>query len=164
VRRSAIVDTQVVYCGDNLDQLKRLPDACVDLIYIDPPFNSNRSYEVFWEEKRERRSFDDRHESTQAYVDFIRPRAVELARVLKPTGTFYFHCDRHASHYIKVLLDQILGENNCVNEIVWKRQSSHNDAKQVRAILDGYTTRSSCTRKVPIISFDISTVHMIQSM
>src|SRR5665811_1974560 len=45
---SALVDTRVIYCGDNLEQLAKLPDACVDLIYIDPPFNSNRNYEVFW--------------------------------------------------------------------------------------------------------------------
>ena len=52
-RSSALVDTRVIYCGDNLEQLKKLPDACVDLIYIDPPFNSNRNYEVFWGETRE---------------------------------------------------------------------------------------------------------------
>jgi len=46
-RPSPLVDTRVVYCGDNLQQLKKLPDACIDLIYIDPPFNSNRNYEVF---------------------------------------------------------------------------------------------------------------------
>ena len=45
---SALVDTRVIYCGDCLEQLQTLPDACVDLIYIDPPFNSNRNYEVFW--------------------------------------------------------------------------------------------------------------------
>lgn len=125
-----MVDTQVIYCGDNIDQLPRLPEACVDLVYIDPPFNSNRTYEVFWDEKRERRSFEDRHESTKAYIDFMRPRCTELARILKPTGAFYYHCDWHASHYVKVMLDQILGESNLVNEIIWKRQSSHNDAKQ----------------------------------
>ena len=62
----ALVDTRVIYCGDNLDQLKKLPDACVDLIYIDPPFNSNRNYEIFWPETSEKRRFDDRHESTAA--------------------------------------------------------------------------------------------------
>ena len=56
---------------------QNLPDACVDLIYIDPPFNSNRNYEVFWGETREKRSFEDRHASTQAYIDFMRPRCVE---------------------------------------------------------------------------------------
>jgi 16S rRNA G966 N2-methylase RsmD len=56
-RPSALVDTRVIYCGDNLEQLKKLPDACVDLIYIDPPFNSNRNYEVFWGETKEKRAF-----------------------------------------------------------------------------------------------------------
>ena len=58
---SAVVDTRVVYCGDNLEQLRKLPDGCVDLIYIDPPFNSNRNYEVFWGETKEKRAFEDRH-------------------------------------------------------------------------------------------------------
>jgi DNA modification methylase len=68
-RPSAFVDTPVVYCGDNLEQRGKLPDACVDLIYIDPPFNSNRNYEVFWGETKEMRAFEDRHESTQAYIE-----------------------------------------------------------------------------------------------
>ncbi len=71
---SALVDTRVVYCGDNLDQLGKLPDGCVDLVYIDPPFNSNRNYEVFWGETKEKRAFDDRHASTQAYIEFMRGR------------------------------------------------------------------------------------------
>ena len=71
-RPSALVDTRVVYCGDNLEQLKKLPDACVDLVYIDPPFNSNRNYEVFWGETKEKRSFEDRHENTRTYIDYMR--------------------------------------------------------------------------------------------
>src|SRR5450759_1931725 len=129
-KASALVDTRVIYCGDNLDQLRKLPEACVDLIYIDPPFNSNHNYEVFWGETKEKRSFEERHASTQAYIDYMRPRCVELHRVLKKTGSFYYHCDWHASHYVKVMLDQIFGENNFVNEIIWKRQSAHSDAKQ----------------------------------
>ena len=130
---SALLDTRVIYCGDNLDQLKKLPPQCVDLIYIDPPFNSNRNYEVFWGETKEKRAFEDRHESTRAYIDYMRPRCVELARVLKPTGSFYYHCDWHASHYVKVMLDQIFGENNFQNEIVWKRSSAHSDSKRYGA-------------------------------
>lgn len=129
-RPSSLVDTRVVYCGDNLEQLKKLPDACVDLIYIDPPFNSNRNYEVFWGETKEKRAFEDRHASTQAYIDYMRPRCVELARVLKPTGSLYYHCDWHACHYVKVMLDQILGENSFVNEIVWKRSDAKSDVGQ----------------------------------
>lgn len=129
-RPSSLVDTRIVYCGDCLEKLRALPDGCVDLIYIDPPFNSNRNYEVFWGERQEKRSFDDRHASTQAYIDFMRPRCEELARVLKHTGSFYYHCDWHASHYVKVMLDQIFGENSFQNEIVWRRTSSHNDARR----------------------------------
>ncbi|MDO8630169.1 MAG: hypothetical protein Q7R41_06720 [Phycisphaerales bacterium] len=55
-RPSSLVDTRIIYCGDNLDQLRKLPDGCVDLIYIDPPFNSNRNYEVFWGETKQIRS------------------------------------------------------------------------------------------------------------
>jgi tRNA1(Val) A37 N6-methylase TrmN6 len=105
LRSSTLLDTRVVYCGDNLEQLAKLPDACVDLIYIDPPFNSNRNYEIFWPETSEKRRFDDRHESTKAYIDYMRPRCEQLARVLKKTGSFYYHCDWHASHYVKVMLN-----------------------------------------------------------
>lgn len=129
-RPSSLVDTRVIYCGDCLDQLRRLPDACVDLIYIDPPFNSNRNYEVFWGETKEKRAFEDRHASTQAYIDYMRPRCVELARVLKKTGSFYYHCDWHAGHYVKVMLDQIFGANCFQNMIVWKRSHAHSDTKQ----------------------------------
>jgi DNA modification methylase len=126
-RRSDLVDTSIIYCGDCLDQLRKLPDGSVDLIYIDPPFNSNRNYEVFWGETKEKRAFEDRHASTQAYIDFMRPRCIELARVLKTKGTFYYHCDWHASHYIKVMLDQIFGDNQFQNEIVWRRTTAHAD-------------------------------------
>jgi DNA modification methylase len=126
---SSLVDTRAIYCGDNLEQLQKLPTACVDLIYIDPPFNSNRNYEVFWGETKEKRSFEDRHESTKAYIDYMRPRCVELARVLKKTGSFYYHCDDHASHYVKVMLDEIFGETNFLHEVIWKRTGARGDAK-----------------------------------
>lgn len=135
-RPSALVDTRVIYCGDNLEQLAKLPDKCVDLIYIDPPFNSNRNYEVFWGETKEKRSFEDRHASTQAYIDYMRPRCQQLSRVLKPTGSFYYHCDWHASHYVKVMLDQLFGENNFLNEIIWKRTHAHGSADRFAAIHD----------------------------
>ena len=55
-RPSALIDTRVIYCGDCLDQLRKLPEQCIDLIYIDPPFNSNRNYEVFWGETKQKRN------------------------------------------------------------------------------------------------------------
>ena len=85
-RPSSLVDTRVIYCGDNLEQLAKLPDACVDLIYLDPPFlikDSNRNYEVCWGETKKKRAFEDRHESPRAYIDYMRPRCQQLHRVLK---------------------------------------------------------------------------------
>jgi len=131
------MDTNVIYCGDNLEVLsKYLPDESVDLIYIDPPFNSSRKYEVFWGEAVERRSFDDRFGDAMAYLDWMRPRLRELYRVLKPTGSFYYQCDWHASHYVKVELDRIFGFNNFQNEIVWYRSYAHNDPKRYGASHD----------------------------
>ena len=147
-RPSSLLDTRVVYCGDNLEQLAKLPDACIDLIYIDPPFNSNRNYEVFWGETKEKRAFEDRHASTQAYIDYMRPRCAELARVLKKTGSFYYHCDWHASHYVKVMLDQIFGENNFRNEIVWRRTQGRKSERQWPRVHDSiffYTGKSDWT-------------------
>lgn len=65
-----------------------------------------------------------------AYLVEMATRLVELHRVLKPTGSLYLHCDPTASHYLKLLLDSIFGARNFVNEIIWKRQTSHNDAAQ----------------------------------
>lgn len=115
-----MIQTNIIYCGDCLYKLKELPDECIDLIYIDPPFNSNRNYEIFWGDRQEKRSFEDRFGSAEAYVKYMRPRMVQLYRVLKTTGSFYYHCDWHASHYVKVwILDQIFGFNNFQNEIIW---------------------------------------------
>ena len=66
----------------------------------------------------------------------MRPRCVELHRVLKKTGSFYYHCDWHASHYVKVMLDQIFGENMFLNEIVWKRTQAHGSADRFAPIHD----------------------------
>src|SRR5665213_4284918 len=88
LKSSALVDTRVIYCGDNIEQLKKLPKDCVDLIYIDPPFNSNRNYEVFWGETKEKRAFEDRHESTRAYIDYMRPVAWNLHASSKKPAAF----------------------------------------------------------------------------
>jgi len=114
------METNVIYCGDCLLKLKELPDESIDLIYIDPPFSSNRNYVAFWQEQ-EKRHFEDRFENVTAYLDYMRPRIKEMYRVLKQTGIFLYHCDWHASHYIKVLLDtdDLFGYRNFQNEIIW---------------------------------------------
>jgi len=109
-----------LYCGDNLRVMESLPEGFVDLCYTDPPFFSSRHYEVLWEETAERRLFEDRWKGgLQVYLDWMAPRIRQIHRLLKPTGSFYLHCDWHAGHYLKVLCDSIFGYRNFINEVVW---------------------------------------------
>ena len=111
-------------CGDNLEALKTIESESVDLIYIDPPFFSNRHYEVIWGDEAEVRSFEDRWEGgINVYIEWMRPRVEELYRVLKSTGSFYLHCDWHANAYLRIMLDEIFGEKNFRNEVIWFKNS-----------------------------------------
>ena len=123
--------TGVLYCDDNLSQLAQMPSESVDLIYLDPPFFSNRVYQVIWGDEAEVRSFEDRWEGgIQHYVGWMRERIVELQRVLKPTGSLYLHCDPHASHYLKVMLDEVFGFQRFINELIWQRTATKGDARR----------------------------------
>lgn len=116
----AYLETSVLYCDDNLRRLSQFPAECVDLIYLDPPFFSNRTYEVIWGDEAEVRSFEDRWEGgIHVYVNWLRERMMEMHRVLKPTGSIYLHCDWHASHYLKVMMDDVFGRENFLNNVVW---------------------------------------------
>ncbi len=129
--------TSVLYCDDSLDRLRDFPAECIDLIYLDPPFFSNRNYQVIWGEEAEMRSFEDMWDGGMpVYIDFLRQRVEHLYRVLKATGSLYFHCDWHASHYIKVMLDDFFGTRQFRNEIVWKRTTAHSSAKRFAPIHD----------------------------
>jgi len=120
-----------IYCGDNLYWILRLPDEFVDLCYIDPPFFSNRNYEVIFKDGEEIRSFEDRWKGgLENYIEWMKVRVEQIHRLLKPTGSFYLHCDWHASHYLKVMCDEIFGISNFRNEIIWRRTTSHGDWKQ----------------------------------
>ena len=118
--------------GDNLEILKTLDVESVDLVYLDPPFFSNRNYEVIWGDAGEVRSFQDRWAGgISHYIEWLKERVEEMHRVLKPAGSIFLHCDWHANAYIRVhILDRLFGEHNFLNEIVWKRTSTHNDSKQ----------------------------------
>jgi DNA modification methylase len=107
--------------GDNFEILKAMESETVDLIYLDPPFFSNRDYEVVWGDEGEIRSFQDRWAGgIDHYIAWLKERVVEMHRVLKPTGSIFLHCDWHADAYIRVeILDKIFGKNNFRNEIVW---------------------------------------------
>src|ERR1035437_9220230 len=171
-----MTDGNQLYYGDNLDVLRRhVKDETVDLVYLDPPFNSNANYNVLFGEHGGARAaaqikaFEDTWHWDQsaaasyqetveragkvsqvmqafrtflgendmlAYLAMMAPRLVELRRVLKPTGSIYLHCDPTASHYLKLLMDAIFGPTNFRNEIIWKRTSSHNDARKFADVCD----------------------------
>ncbi|MGH7778100.1 MAG: DNA methyltransferase, partial [Candidatus Dormibacterales bacterium] len=137
LRRKPDLPTEVLYCEDNLSRLAVLVPDSVDLAYLDPPFFSNRQYEVIWGDEAEVRSFEDRWAGgIQVYIEWMRERLMEIRRVLKPTGSIYLHCDPHASHYLKVMMDDVFGASNFRNEIIWKRTTAHSSAKRYGPVHD----------------------------
>ncbi len=109
-----------LYLGDNLQVLRSLPSKSVDLIYIDPPFFSGRTYNLIWGDDNELRTFGDIWEDgLPSYLEWLNARLWEMARALKDTGSIYVHCDWHASHYIKTEMDKIFGYENFRSNIVW---------------------------------------------
>lgn len=105
----------LLFQGDNLEVLKDIASDSIDLCYIDPLFFSNRHY------VSEVASFNDCWAGgINHYIEWLYKRVEQIHRVLKPTGSFYLHCDWHANAYIRVMiLDKIFGEKNFVNEIIW---------------------------------------------
>jgi hypothetical protein len=110
-----------IILGDNFDIMRVMPSESVDLIYLDPPFFSNRNYEIIWGDEGEIRSFKDRWSGgIEHYITWLKERVEQMYRVLKPTGSLFIHCDWHADAYIRVfILDKIFGEKNFINQIVW---------------------------------------------
>jgi site-specific DNA-methyltransferase (adenine-specific) len=125
-----------VYLGDNLPILKTIPDASVQLIYIDPPFNTGREQQrskitTIRNDSGDRIGFKgERYETVKStvlsyddqfanYWEFLEPRLEEAFRVLKRTGTLYLHLDYREAHYAKVLLDALFGPECFLNEIIW---------------------------------------------
>jgi len=133
--------------GDNLEILKNMEKNSVDLIYLDPPFFSNRNYEVIWGDTGEIRSFQDRWAGgISHYIEWLKERVEEMHRVLKPTGSIFLHCDWHSNAYIRVhILDRIFKEDNFRNEIIWKRTTAHNDSSRFGMNSDSifYYTKSN---------------------
>ena len=113
--------TNKLILGDNLAILQSIPDKSVDLIYLDPPFFSNRTYEVIWGDDGEKRSFEDRFAGgIDHYISWLKIRVRQMHRILKDTGSIFLHCDWHANAEIKVdILNKIFGLNNFRNEIIW---------------------------------------------
>ncbi len=114
------MEVNSIYEGDNLEILSKFPSNSADLIYLDPPFFSNRHYEVIWKDGAELRAFQDRWQGgIEHYIGWMEPRLRECWRILKENGSIYLHCDYHADAHLRILMDKIFGENNFRNEIVW---------------------------------------------
>lgn len=123
--------------GDNLEILKTIDSDTIDLIYLDPPFFSNRTYEVIWGDSGEVRSFEDRFSGgIDHYIAWLKERVAEMYRILKPTGSIFLHCDWHANAYIRTeILDRLFGYQNFRAEIIWKRTTAHNTTSKKFGIL-----------------------------
>ena len=122
--------------GDNLQVMKTLLEMkkegklCnadgtpgVRLIYIDPPFASKEDFKGTEDQK----AYQDRIAGAK-FVEFIRKRLILLRNLLSDDGSIYIHLDTRKSHYIKVILDEVLGEGRFINEVIWKRSSAHSDS------------------------------------
>jgi DNA modification methylase len=112
--------------GDCLEALQKVPDACVDLVIMDPPFFSNSIYERIWNDKGEIASFKDRWSGgKQKYIAWLKERVREIKRVMKPTASIFVHCDWHANAEIKIdVMNKLFGESNFINEIIWSYQGT----------------------------------------
>jgi site-specific DNA-methyltransferase (adenine-specific) len=125
-----------IILADNIDVLPGLADACFQLIYIDPPFNTGkaqtrRTLETLAAEEGDRTGFAGRryatrllsessyHDTFDDYFGFLEPRLREAHRLLTLSGTFYFHIDYREAHYCKLLLDEVFGRDCFLNEIIW---------------------------------------------
>jgi len=126
-----------IILGDNIDVLDCFADKSVDLIYIDPPFNTGKKQQ----RRRIKTVRDDTHgdrtgfkgkryrtidlgisgyeDKFDNFLAFIKPRIEQAYRILKSNGSFFFHIDYREVHYCKVLIDQIFGRKSFMNEIIW---------------------------------------------
>ncbi len=152
---------KTVWTGDNLPIMRGMNSASVDLIYLDPPFNSKADYaapigsiaagaafkdtwtlcdiDVTWLDLLElkhpalyRVIRAAINNSDKSYLIYMAVRLLEMKRLLKPTGSLYLHCDPTMSHYLKIMLDALFGRNNYRNEIIWCYTGpTSNKAKQL---------------------------------
>lgn len=130
--------TRKVYLGENLSVLSTISDESVDLVYIDPPFNTGKTrkrreekFTRVWDEG-DRQGFGGNQYLVEAigsalsygdsfddFLGFIHERLVEIYRVLKPSGCLYLHLDYREAPYVRILGDAIFGRDNFLNEIIW---------------------------------------------
>ena len=114
------METNLIYCGDNLEVLAKFPEKSVDLIYADPPFFSSKAYEIIWGNGAKQKAYEDRWKGgINVYIEWMKERLWQCHQVLKDTGSMYLHCDFHANHRLRIAMDEIFDEKNFQNEIIW---------------------------------------------
>lgn len=114
---------------DSLVAMKKMEDGQIDAIYLDPPFFTQEIQRLTSRERGDEYSFCDKWTSMSEYIEYMRERLAECRRLLKETGSIFVHCDRNASHYLKVLLDEVFGIENFQSEIVWYYKRWSNSKK-----------------------------------
>jgi len=105
--------------GDCLDVVCKLLSESVDLVYVDPPFFTQKAQVLSTRDRTKTFRFGDEWPSREDYAKFLRERLKQFHRVLKETGSLFFHCDTNASHIIRGILDDIFGVEMFRSEIIW---------------------------------------------
>lgn len=123
--------------GDCLDIVKNMPLNSVNLIYLDPPFFTQKQQSLKTRDRKSEFSYDDLWESHQDYAKFIHDRLAVIHQVLRKDGSIFVHCDTHANHIIRAILDNIFGQDNFRSEIIWSYKRWSNSKK---GLLPGHQT------------------------
>lgn len=120
-----------VHHGDCIDVMRCIKDKSVDMIYLDPPFFSNKKHTLTSRDRTSCYSFDDLWKGHKEYADFMLNRLIEANRVLKDTGSIFIHCDRSANHILRFVGEEVFGEKNFLSEIIWYFKRWTNSAKNL---------------------------------
>lgn len=115
--------------GNCLCILKSIESESIDLIYLDPPFFTQKEHSLSNRDNTVKYSFEDKFSSITEYLDLIAKTLSQCKRILKSTGSIFLHCDKNASHLLRVALDNVFGKNNFQSEIVWSYKRWSNSKK-----------------------------------
>ncbi|MGG7179245.1 DNA-methyltransferase [Clostridium paraputrificum] len=119
----------MILLGDSLVKLREISEESVDLIYLDPPFFTQKIQKQKTRDNEKEYSFDDKWDSIDEYRLYIQERLIECKRVLKKSGSIFLHCDKAASHHLRIALDNVFGVNNFQSEIIWTYKRWSNSKK-----------------------------------
>jgi site-specific DNA-methyltransferase (adenine-specific) len=108
-----------IYEGDCLEIMKRFSDSSIQMIYLDPPFFTQKIHSLRTKDRKHTFSFSDVWATNLEYIEFLQIRLEEMHRLLSDSGSIFFHCDRNSSHYARILLNEIFGEEMFRSEIIW---------------------------------------------